>query len=251
VFRRACGDLLACVLSLHARLRVHWTPGIPCALDLPRDHVSARPGRDCAAGSRLDAKRRSNQMLVRMSEGGWGTWIRTKTNRVRVCCATVTPFPNGIPNKFNNLWNCPDRAATCVAQIGAGPWLRPSILYLPALASAVEADFAGLEAGCFPPSPPLSHLATARTPGMVDIAARPHLVRLLREIASSAYWGGNCARAFFDKLPSNVRSRARAGSLARSGVACHADAPRKKKGRSNGACARLLAAARRFLRRLS
>ena len=26
---------------------------------------------------------------------GWGTWIRTKTNRVRVCCATVTPFPNG------------------------------------------------------------------------------------------------------------------------------------------------------------
>jgi hypothetical protein len=25
--------------------------------------------------------------------GGWGTWIRTKTNRVRVCCATVTPFP--------------------------------------------------------------------------------------------------------------------------------------------------------------
>jgi hypothetical protein len=25
---------------------------------------------------------------------GWGTWIRTKTNRVRVCCATVTPFPN-------------------------------------------------------------------------------------------------------------------------------------------------------------
>jgi hypothetical protein len=24
---------------------------------------------------------------------GWGTWIRTKTNRVRVCCATVTPFP--------------------------------------------------------------------------------------------------------------------------------------------------------------
>ena len=30
------------------------------------------------------------------SESGWGTWIRTKTNRVRVCCATVTPFPNGI-----------------------------------------------------------------------------------------------------------------------------------------------------------
>lgn len=34
---------------------------------------------------------------------GWGTWIRTKTNRVRVCCATVTPFPNGLLSKFNSL----------------------------------------------------------------------------------------------------------------------------------------------------
>jgi hypothetical protein len=37
---------------------------------------------------------------------GWGTWIRTKTNRVRVCCATVTPFPNGLLSKFNSLRNC-------------------------------------------------------------------------------------------------------------------------------------------------
>src|SRR5262249_29529931 len=37
---------------------------------------------------------------------GWGTWIRTKTNRVRVCCATVTPFPNEFPNKFNVLDRC-------------------------------------------------------------------------------------------------------------------------------------------------
>src|ERR1700730_14540523 len=36
---------------------------------------------------------------------GWGTWIRTKTNRVRVCCATVTPFPNGLLSKFNSLRN--------------------------------------------------------------------------------------------------------------------------------------------------
>src|SRR5262245_19241882 len=34
------------------------------------------------------------------SECGWGTWIRTKTNRVRVCCATVTPFPNGIAEQI-------------------------------------------------------------------------------------------------------------------------------------------------------
>jgi hypothetical protein len=26
---------------------------------------------------------------------GWGAWIRTKTGRVRVCSATVTPRPNG------------------------------------------------------------------------------------------------------------------------------------------------------------
>src|SRR5215467_10292638 len=37
---------------------------------------------------------------------GWGTWIRTKTNRVRVCCATVTPFPKGLLSRFNGLWNC-------------------------------------------------------------------------------------------------------------------------------------------------
>ena len=34
---------------------------------------------------------------------GWGTWIRTKTNRVRVCCATVTPFPNGIAGRIQWL----------------------------------------------------------------------------------------------------------------------------------------------------
>ena len=54
------------------------------------------PGR---AASRL-------RMLARITECGWGTWIRTKTNRVRVCCATVTPFPNGFPNKFNILVRC-------------------------------------------------------------------------------------------------------------------------------------------------
>jgi hypothetical protein len=34
-----------------------------------------------------------DQMFAHITERGWGTWIRTKTNRVRVCCATVTPFP--------------------------------------------------------------------------------------------------------------------------------------------------------------
>jgi len=36
LFRRTCGGLLACFLSLCARLRVRQTPGIPCALVIRR-----------------------------------------------------------------------------------------------------------------------------------------------------------------------------------------------------------------------
>jgi hypothetical protein len=38
-------DLRACFLLLHARLRVRRTPGIPCALDYPRDNDDASLGR--------------------------------------------------------------------------------------------------------------------------------------------------------------------------------------------------------------
>ena len=31
-------------------------------------------------------------------ELGWGTWIRTRTNRVRVCGSTVNLFPSGPPD---------------------------------------------------------------------------------------------------------------------------------------------------------
>ena|SRR5690349_15928973 len=75
-------------------------------------------------------------MPVALDRAGWGTWIRTKTNRVRVCCATVTPFPNGFPNNFNGLERCseaerkPRRKSAFLAS-------RPSTCSLPGLASAV------------------------------------------------------------------------------------------------------------------
>jgi hypothetical protein len=40
------------------------------------------------------------RLTTSVALNGWGTWIRTKTNRVRVCCATVTPFPNGYPSSL-------------------------------------------------------------------------------------------------------------------------------------------------------
>ena len=43
-----------------------------------------------AGASGEEGRRRPKRRGIRL---GWGTWIRTKTNRVRVCCATVTPFP--------------------------------------------------------------------------------------------------------------------------------------------------------------
>jgi hypothetical protein len=43
MFRRTCGDLLACFLHLHARLRVRQTPGIPCALVSRRREVFGIP----------------------------------------------------------------------------------------------------------------------------------------------------------------------------------------------------------------
>src|SRR5579872_2319184 len=65
---------------------------------------------------------------------GWGTWIRTKTNRVRVCCATVTPFPNyqalSVVYAGNRL---PRMRRTPTREGGCGPSTRS----LPLLASRV------------------------------------------------------------------------------------------------------------------
>jgi hypothetical protein len=56
--------------------------------------------------ARLEVERETGSQLKCAYGAGWGTWIRTKTNRVRVCCATVTPFPNRFPNIFNGLERC-------------------------------------------------------------------------------------------------------------------------------------------------
>src|SRR5215468_4820692 len=44
IVRRTCGDLLACFLPLHARLRVRPTPGIPCALSEFEGDANAKLG---------------------------------------------------------------------------------------------------------------------------------------------------------------------------------------------------------------
>ena len=72
---------------------------------------------------------------------GWGTWIRTKTNRVRVCCATVTPFPNGLPSVFNSLFGYPGKShAAGTGQITARWWQRSTRL-IPPLASTEAPAF--------------------------------------------------------------------------------------------------------------
>ena len=74
-------------------------------------------------------------------EAGWGTWIRTKTNRVRVCCATVTPFPNGLSSLINGLCGYLDKSpAPGSGQITAR-WLRRSTRSILPLASAEEGPF--------------------------------------------------------------------------------------------------------------
>jgi hypothetical protein len=143
--------------------------------------------------------------------GGWGTWIRTKTNRVRVCCATVTPFPNGFPNKFNRLWNCSDKAATREAQISAGPWWRPSIPYLRALASTVDAAFASLRDGWSVPLLVAFDGPAAHT--RCDQFDPAHVRgRLLQEQASPAYPSGK--RECLLRQIAEQRALARRGGLA-------------------------------------
>ena len=63
----------------------------PCALAITSEAV--RRMRDAQPASARGKARAADRRRARIFDRGWGTWIRTKTNRVRVCCATVTPFP--------------------------------------------------------------------------------------------------------------------------------------------------------------
>ena len=79
---------------------------------------------------------------------GWGTWIRTKTNRVRVCCATVTPFPNGLPSAINSLFGYPGKShAAGPGQIAARWSQRSTRLILPLASAEAEAFFVVRAAG--------------------------------------------------------------------------------------------------------
>jgi hypothetical protein len=73
--------------------------------------------------------------------GGWGTWIRTKTNRVRVCCATVTPFPNGLSSLINSLFDYLDKSPTPGSGQITARLLRRSTRSVLSLASAEEGPF--------------------------------------------------------------------------------------------------------------
>jgi hypothetical protein len=89
-------------------------------------------------------------------------------------------------------------------------WLGPSILYLPALASAVDAVFAGLAAGCSPPLPPL--LRRDGHAGTIEItvcsrAVPPQSLVCLLAIEVRGLLSTNCQMA---------RLHDAAGSLARA-----------------------------------
>ena len=72
---------------------------------------------------------------------GWGTWIRTKTNRVRVCCATVTPFPNGIPRRINALDDHPGKSLAAGSGQITARWRGRSTRLILSLASAEAQSF--------------------------------------------------------------------------------------------------------------
>ena len=83
MFRRACGDLLACFFILHARLRVRSCTGIPCALFLARDDTMHHSGAKRAAGMWTRApviperaKRESGIPLCRVMVAKWIPGLR-------------------------------------------------------------------------------------------------------------------------------------------------------------------------------
>src|SRR6267378_7511512 len=52
LLRCTCGDYARVLISLHTRLRVHWAPGIPCALCYLGANGFCKPRANHAAGMR-------------------------------------------------------------------------------------------------------------------------------------------------------------------------------------------------------
>ena len=83
---------------------------------------------------------------------GWGTWIRTKTNRVRVCCATVTPFPNVITEqnqRFNGFAGNCRRGLGCKSPAASLAFLYPQASGLASMRKALPGHLAGQRSAGF------------------------------------------------------------------------------------------------------
>ena len=104
------------------------------------EEVEERATSASGIGARGSNDRRREIRSSSWDRCGWGTWIRTKTNRVRVCCATVTPFPNGLPSAINSLFGYPGKShAARPGQIAARWSERSTRLVLPLASAEAEA----------------------------------------------------------------------------------------------------------------
>ena len=149
---------------------------------------------------------------------GWGTWIRTKTNRVRVCCATVTPFPTGFPNNFNSLERCSE-AGRKLKRKSAFLASGPSTRSLPDLASAV---ICGCVTGLFGTGRRAWSLRWQPCPYRAHRASRHSNVSFELPISTQG-------QLFFDKLPSVVWRCRRLPALGRHAMLVH-----RNKGQGSG-----------------
>ncbi len=100
-------------------------------------HTSIRPkcSRCCLRGTGRDDLAGIHGVDAPQERIGWGTWIRTKTNRVRVCCATVTPFPKNHPRYQQLSWMSGHLGAAGSPAKSASARVRPSTRLVPGLAS--------------------------------------------------------------------------------------------------------------------
>ena len=78
----------------HCLCAPHQGPGGVCPSPVPQ---FGAPNRTLAAKG-VPSERESGNEISDRESVGWGTWIRTRTNGVRVRGSTVNLFPNGQPS---------------------------------------------------------------------------------------------------------------------------------------------------------
>jgi hypothetical protein len=153
--RWTCGDLLVCFCFSHARLRVHWTPGIPHALrggtvdDKTRAHATRSQSRVAKSwlfenGFGASTSCSLPPLWGRAREGGWphrhcscGTFI------VKAPPPVWAPLPNPPPQGGRErtavveIATLPTEAgrrnyfATCVRKDAAGSPRNPALVFHP------------------------------------------------------------------------------------------------------------------------